>query len=90
MAAQKTFETLFAELKARAESGDTDSSTVTALGKGVHFIGKKLIEEAAEVWMAAEHEDDEALALELSQLLYWAQVVALARGIELNDIYGRL
>jgi phosphoribosyl-ATP pyrophosphohydrolase len=89
MTAQKTFESLFAELKARAQSGDTDSSTVAALGKGVHFVGKKLIEEAAEVWMAAEHEDDAALALELSQLLYWAQVIMLARGIRLEDVQGK-
>ena len=86
----KTFEQLFAELQAKAASGDPDSGTVKELQKGVHFIGKKIIEEAGEVWMAAEHESDDELAGEISQLLYWTQVLMIKRGLTLDDVYGKL
>ena len=83
----KTFEELFAELKAKADSGNAESSTVAELARGKHFIGKKLVEEAAESWMAAEHEGDERTAEELSQLLYHAQAMMLAKGLTLEDVY---
>lgn len=86
----KSFENLWAELTAIAESRPQGSYTVAQLDAGVHAIGKKILEEAAEVWMAAEHESDEALALEISQLLYHLQVLMIARGIKLEDIYGKL
>ena len=86
----KTFEELFAELSAQAKAGDPASGTVQALGKGVHFIGKKLTEEAAESWMAAEYEGNERTAEELSQLLYHAQVMLLAKGLTLEDVYRHL
>lgn len=86
----KSFENLWAELTAIAESRPQGSYTVTQLDAGVHAIGKKILEEAAEVWMAAEHESDEALALEISQLLYHLQVLMIARGIKLEDIYGKM
>jgi phosphoribosyl-ATP pyrophosphohydrolase len=63
---------------------------VKALDAGLHSIGKKIIEEAGEVWMAAEHEDNEALALEISQLIYHLQTLMLARGLTLQDIYKNL
>ena len=66
------------------------SATVAALDGGVHALGKKILEEAGEVWLAAEHESDEALAEEISQLLYWAQVLMVARGLTLDDIYNKL
>ncbi|MFP4149890.1 MAG: phosphoribosyl-ATP diphosphatase, partial [Nitriliruptoraceae bacterium] len=66
------------------------SSTVAALDAGVHEIGKKLVEEAAESWMAAEHESRERTAEELSQLLYHVQVLMLATGLELEDVYAHL
>ena len=56
----------------------------------MHTIGKKILEEAGEVWMAAEHESDDALAGEISQLLYWTQVLMIARGVTLDDVYGKL
>ena len=86
----KTFESLFAELSEKARTRPADSGTVKALDAGVHAIGKKLIEEAAESWMAAEHEGPEATALEISQLLYHAQVLMLASGLTLNDVYRYL
>lgn len=88
--AVKTFEELFAELGERARLRPTGSATVAALEGGVHNIGKKILEEAGEVWLAAEHESDEALAGEISQILYWTQVLMIARGLTLDDIYRKL
>ncbi|MSS83906.1 phosphoribosyl-ATP diphosphatase [Actinomycetaceae bacterium WB03_NA08] len=85
-----TFEELFEDLQRKASERPVDSGTVQELDKGIHFIGKKVVEEAAEVWMAAEHESDEACALEISQLLYHAQVMMIARGLTLDDIYRHL
>jgi phosphoribosyl-ATP pyrophosphohydrolase len=86
----KTFEALFAELTQKANSRPPDSSTVLALDAGVHFIGKKIVEEAAEVWMAAEHEGQQRTAAEISQLIYHIQVLMIAKGLTLNDIYQEL
>lgn len=86
----KTFDELFAELSEKAATRPEGSGTVRALDAGVHAIGKKLIEEAAESWMAAEHEGREATALEISQLLYHAQVLMIASGLSLEDVYTHL
>jgi len=86
----KTFEELFAELSAKAAAGTPGSGTVEALQRGVHSIGKKVVEEAAESWMAAEHEGAERAAEEIAQLFYQAQVLMLATGLELKDVYRHL
>jgi phosphoribosyl-ATP pyrophosphohydrolase len=86
----KTFEQLFAELTEKAGAGMPGSGTVQALQAGVHAIGKKVVEEAAESWMAAEHESTQRLAEEISQLLYHVQVLMLARGLRLEDVYAHL
>jgi phosphoribosyl-ATP pyrophosphohydrolase len=86
----KTFDELWTELSEKAQSRPEGSGTVRALDAGVHAIGKKLVEEAAESWMAAEHEGPERAAEELSQLLYHAQVMMLASGITLDDVYAHL
>jgi len=86
----KTFESLFAELTERAASRPEGSGTVAALDAGVHAQGKKVLEEAGEVWIAAEHETDEALAEEISQLLYWVQVLMVGKGLQLEDVYRHL
>ena len=86
----KSFDGLFAELSARAIDRPPGSGTVAALDAGVHEQGKKLLEEAGEVWIAAEHESDEALAEEISQLLYRVQVIMLGRGLTLDDVYRHL
>ena len=86
----KTFEDLFAELETRAAERPAGSGTVALLDAGVHAIGKKVVEEAAEVWMAAEHENPERTAEEVSQLLYHLQVLLLARGLTLDDVYRHL
>ncbi len=86
----KTFDDLFAELSAKAETRPEGSRTVAELDSGVHGIGKKLVEEAAESWMAAEHEGPERAAEEISQLLYHAQVMMIAAGLSLDDVYAHL
>jgi phosphoribosyl-ATP pyrophosphohydrolase len=86
----KTFDQLFTELSEKARTRPEGSGTVTALDAGVHEIGKKIVEEAAEVWMAAEHESAQRTAEEISQLLYHLQVLLLARGLDLDDVYAHL
>ncbi|HYZ36717.1 MAG TPA: phosphoribosyl-ATP diphosphatase [Pseudonocardiaceae bacterium] len=86
----KTFDELFAELSERARDRPEGSGTVAALDAGVHAQGKKVLEEAGEVWIAAEHESDERLAEEISQLLYRVQVLMLGRGISTADVYRYL
>lgn len=86
----KTFDELFAELADRAVTRPEGSGTVDALDAGVHAQGKKVLEEAGEVWIAAEHESDERLAEEISQLLYRVQVLMLGRGLSTKDVYRYL
>jgi len=86
----KTFDELFAELSLKAQERPEGSGTVRELDAGVHTIGKKIVEEAAEVWMAAEYESDEATAEEISQLLYHLQVLMLAKGLTLENVYRHL
>jgi phosphoribosyl-ATP pyrophosphohydrolase len=86
----KTFDSLFAELSERAVTRPEGSGTVAALDAGVHAQGKKVIEEAGEVWIAAEYQSDEQLAEEISQLLYWVQVLMVGRGLKLEDVYKHL
>jgi phosphoribosyl-ATP pyrophosphohydrolase len=86
----KTFDQLFEELAEKVESGDVESATVAAVNGGVHNIGKKVLEEAGEVWLAAEHESNEALAEEISQLIYHLQTLMLSRGLKPTDIYRYL
>ncbi|SDM20065.1 phosphoribosyl-ATP diphosphatase [Allokutzneria albata] len=86
----KTFDGLFAELTERAATRPEGSGTVAALDAGVHAQGKKVLEEAGEVWIAAEYQSDEQLAEEISQLLYRLQVLMIGRGISLDDVYRHL
>ena len=85
-----TFEEMYELIAARAADRPEGSGTVAELDKGVHFIGKKVVEEAAEVWMACEYETDEDAALEISQLLYHVQVMMVAKGLTLEDVYRKL
>ena len=86
----KTVEALFAEIQQRAEDRPANSSTVKLLDGGAHAIGKKIVEEAAEVWMAAEHEDPQRTAEEISQLIYHLEVLMVSQGITLSDVYEYL
>jgi phosphoribosyl-ATP pyrophosphohydrolase len=86
----KTFDELFAELTDRQITRPAASATVEALDAGLHAQGKKVVEEAAEAWMAAEHESPERAAEEISQLLYRVQVLMLGVGLGLDDVYRHL
>jgi phosphoribosyl-ATP pyrophosphohydrolase len=86
----KTFDDLYAELVRKATYGDDNSGTLRLLEQGVHAVGKKVIEEAAEAWMAAEFEGQERAAEEIAQLLYHVQVLMLASKVSLDDVYRRL
>ncbi|MBD0292995.1 MAG: phosphoribosyl-ATP diphosphatase [Jiangellaceae bacterium] len=86
----KTFDDLWAELSTKVASDAPGSGTVHALRGGIHGIGKKVVEEAAESWMAAEHEGSDRAAEEVAQLLYHVQVLMLAAGVQLEDVYKRL
>lgn len=86
----KSFEELWQELGNKLDAADSNSGTVSLINSGVHAIGKKIMEEAGEVWIAAEYQSDQELALEISQLIYYLQVLAKARGIPLEDIYKEL
>lgn len=86
----KTFDGLWNELAEKVASRDSSSSTVAAVDAGIHAIGKKILEEAGEVWLAAEYQDDSSLAEEISQLIYHLQVLMLARGLTPSDIYRNL
>jgi phosphoribosyl-ATP pyrophosphohydrolase len=86
----KNFESLWLELNELALAKLEGSSTVRELELGVHAIGKKIIEEAGEVWIAAEYQSDSELALEISQLLYHLQVLMISRNIKLDDVYKNL
>ena len=85
-----TFDELFAELTEKAQTRPEGSGTVAELDRGVHAIGKKVVEGAAEVCMAAEDETDDDMALEISQLLYHAQVMMIKKGLTLEDVYKHL
>lgn len=86
----KTFDDLFAELEQKAQNRPDGSGTVRELDAGVHAIGKKIVEEAAEVWMAAEYQSDTETAEEISQLIYHLQVLMLAKGLSPADVYRHL
>ncbi|BDE67760.1 phosphoribosyl-ATP pyrophosphatase [Cutibacterium acnes] len=86
----KTFEELFAELAIKSQTRPVGSGTVEELDRGVHAIGKKIVEEASEVWMAAEHEGNERLAEEISQEIYHLQVMMIKQGLSLDDVYKHL
>lgn len=86
----KTFEALFAELQEKVARQDPGSATVRSVAAGRHTIGKKILEEAGEVWLAAEHEGKERTAEEISQLLYHVQVMMIACDLTLEDVYRHL
>lgn len=83
----KNFDSLFEELAQRAVDRPEGSGTVKALDGGLHNLGKKIAEEAGEVWLAAEYQSDDELSEEISQLIYWLQVIMVKRGLTPADVY---
>ena len=86
----KTFDQLFEELEAKVSDGTPSSGTVRLVREGKHAIGKKILEEAGEVWLAAEHEGKERTAEEISQLLYHLEAMMLTCEGSLEDVYNHL
>ncbi len=86
----KTFDSLYAELVQKVQHEDSASGTYRIVSAGVHECGKKVVEEAAEAWMAAEHEGHDRAADEIAQLLYTVQCLMLASDVSLDDVYRRL
>jgi len=85
-----TFEEIFALVKERKEQMPEGKSTTELFKKGSHGIGKKLVEEAAESWMAARYESKDDLALELSQTLYYIACMMAEKELSLEDVYAKL
>lgn len=86
----KSFNALFGQLQQRAIELPAGSRSTELLQAGVHEIGKKIVEEASEVWMAAEHESKEELANEAAQLIYHIQLMLVAKGISLEELEKKL
>ena len=86
----KSFEQLWTELSDKVEKNDSNSASVKLVNQGVHAVGKKVVEEASEAWMACEHEDKDRAAEEISQLIYQTQLLMLAANVTLDDVYKKL
>lgn len=86
----KSFEQLWTELSDKVEKNDSNSASVKLVNQGVHAVGKKVVEEASEAWMACEHEDKSRAAEEISQLIYQTQLLMLAANVSLDDVYKKL
>jgi len=85
-----TFEEMCELAKSRKQEMPSGKSTTELFTKGAHGIGKKLVEEAAESWMAARFESREALAGELSQVLYYVACMMAEKGLSLEEVYKQL
>jgi phosphoribosyl-ATP pyrophosphohydrolase len=85
-----TLEEMFALAVERRDADVPTGSTGVLLASGVDAIGKKLLEEAAEAWIAARHETREQVALELSQVLYYVALLATRAGVGLDELYEKL
>jgi phosphoribosyl-ATP pyrophosphohydrolase len=86
----KSFEQLWTELSEKVEKNDSNSASVKLVNQGVHAVGKKVVEEASEAWLACEHEDKNRAAEEISQLIYQTQLLMLAANVSLDDVYKKL
>ena len=85
-----TLEEMFALAVERRDAPEPEGATGALLAAGVDAIGKKLLEEAAESWIAARHETSEQVALELSQVLYYVALLATRAGVGLDELYEQL
>jgi len=85
-----TFEEMVELARSRKAAMPEGSATAALFAGGSHAIGKKLVEEAAESWMAARFEGQDALAGELSQVLYYVACMMAEKELELEDVYGHL
>ena len=66
------------------------SYTNMLLNKGVDKIGKKVVEEAAEVLIAAKNHSREEVSFEVADLMYHLTVLLADQGMCWDDIYAEL
>ena len=85
-----TFDEICEVTKSRRLEMPPGKSTTALFEKGAHAIGKKLVEEAAESWMAARYEGKDAVALELSQVLYYVACMMAEMGVTKEEVFGKL
>jgi len=85
-----TFEEICELARNRKRDMPEGRSTTALFEKGTHAIGKKLVEEAAESWMAARYEGREAVAVELSQVLYYVACMMAETGVSSEEVYRHL
>lgn len=85
-----TFEEMLDLARSRKLEMPEGKSTTALFEQGAHGIGKKLVEEAAESWMAARYESPDQLALELSQVLYYVACMMAEKQIPLDEVYKQL
>jgi phosphoribosyl-ATP pyrophosphohydrolase/phosphoribosyl-AMP cyclohydrolase len=81
---------LAATIAARAAERPEGSYTVQLLDRGVPKVSQKLGEEAVELVVAANAEDDARVAAESADLLYHLLVLLKARGITLDAVLHQL
>lgn len=86
----KNFDQLWMEIAEKISAKDSTSNSVKLVESGIHSIGKKVLEEAGEVWIASEYQSNKELATEISQLIYHLQVLAIAKGLSIEDVYREL
>jgi phosphoribosyl-AMP cyclohydrolase / phosphoribosyl-ATP pyrophosphohydrolase len=81
---------LAAAVASRSRHRPEGSYTVRLLDAGVSKISQKVGEEAVEVVVAANSEDEERLASEAADLLYHLLVLLQARGVPLDAVWRQL
>lgn len=84
------FEELYELLLQKRYANPETSTSARYLELGVHEIGKKVVEEAAESWIAAEFQTKSETASEIAQLLYWVALLAVASDVDLTKIHAEL
>nr|WP_318540895.1 bifunctional phosphoribosyl-AMP cyclohydrolase/phosphoribosyl-ATP diphosphatase HisIE [Terribacillus saccharophilus] len=84
------FKTVMDEAEDRKKHPVENSYTNYLYNKGVDKIGKKVIEEAGEVVIAAKNDDPEELVAEVSDLLYHSFVLLANQGVSLQEVEAEL
>lgn len=77
-------------IRQRVGASPSQSYTARLLSSGINQISQKVGEEAVEVVVAANSEDDERLVSEAADLLYHLLVLLQARAIPLDDVWREL
>ena len=87
---QDIFERLFEVINDRKMNPSEKSYVASLMPKGTEKINSKIIEEAREVCEAADEEGTEHLIYEICDLLFHTFVMAVHRGVALDDIKAEL